>query len=1245
MDFPKDNRAQSELDGDYENISNEDRDLLRSLTQLQISTSPANPRATPTTSRLSASPFSDLNSKLTATRLSTSASPSTRTLSRSPVNRSYSNGLNSQSRSATPTLLRKTSMNSLHSSSGITPGRSLSRRSSSNNLLSSSASKSPLHGAAHTMEDIRETPAPTAASVASALMQKELDQFHGDAADYRVETMVVLHDACYGHLFSRPRTTKSQLSNIVERPERLQAVVLGIAAAYVRLGGHYAGAQQPVHPVSLPNVPFRIYKTARALALDSTIVTNVHGTQWMKELKIMCDSAESKLVANANEVRRLDVNRGPNASPPRELNEGDLYLCSESLDAFQGALGAVCEAVDGVLGNSPHKRAFVAVRPPGHHCSASHPSGFCWVNNVHVGIMHGILNHGLTHAAIVDFDLHHGDGSQAIAWAHNKRALGRNAAAWEKTSIGYFSLHDINSYPCEDGDFNKVANASVCIDNAQGQSTWNVHLQEWKSDVEFWNLYQSKYSTILKQARSYLQTETERLRTSGQKPKAAIFLSAGFDASEWETDGMQRHKVNVPTDFYARLTRDVVKLASEAGTGVEGRVISVLEGGYSDRALYSGVLSHLCGLTGTESMPKDEVSGEPGYEMISKVGPHSRRNTLIENEMKLKASGFTYDRTWWFASELNKLDATTKGPLELPKKSRNFTPGNYSSPTQASSAKVVDPIKIRRSMPGSGTSFSRPPTPPLPDVPWTVAAHETSKLLMPQDRRINSYKPEELNAAATKARRERQDMLAQDGSTSNDSASTAATVSAKAPPRRSLRDRKPVKYTDPSEDDQVLARGTGYKAARQLGGTSTLPANGASAVPGSGTSLNVRPESSTSVRTAEPTALNVKKTRPPAPGRKESARAPKKPGTAATKIGGVVPPVNKKPSVGSSGEPTKSVTGTARDMEEINTGMKKVKINVLTKEQKEARQKATEEKKADQEAKQVEDPKVSGFHTKQTSTLPAAPNRPLAAPYSQPPHPQIQPSAAAYHPQPHQQSETSLARPVSNQALPSSNVPMPHFREGIQSGNTTMQRGQFNQPPPSPNVPMHYGQFDQEPPSSNMPMQPSREVIQNGNMSMHYGQFNQAPPLSNVSVQPLQEATQNGHMSMHYGSYGPPPATNPISGTLPFVGPNTDWPDQQSNWSAQQNNWAAHNNNNWQAHQNNLSAQQNMNVSSVSPAPATPGRPGGHSFTPTSSIPFAARPFQQSRPMSRDAVPIAQPHNLEATGEGVWEIPNTPQQH
>lgn len=251
----------------------------------------------------------------------------------------------------------------------------------------------------------------------------------------------------------------------------------------------------------------------------------------------MCDSAESKLAMNGRELARpIGYGKDENGYALPKLHEGDLYLCAESLSALQGCLGGVCDAVDTIFDESPTQRAFVCIRPPGHHCSSNYPSGFCWLNNVHVGLTYGAMNYGLTHAAIIDFDLHHGDGSQAIAWSHNRKAqtLKPKDAAHKKTPIGYYSLHDINSYPCEWGDEEKVRNASVCMD-AHGHSIWNVHLEPWKDHKDFWRLYESRYVVILDKARRFLRHHTEKFRAQGSRPRAAIFLSAGFDASEWKT--------------------------------------------------------------------------------------------------------------------------------------------------------------------------------------------------------------------------------------------------------------------------------------------------------------------------------------------------------------------------------------------------------------------------------------------------------------------------------------------------------------------------------------------------------------------------------------------------------------------------------------------------------------------------------------------------------------------------------------
>lgn len=617
----------------------------------------------------------------------------------------------------------------------------------------------------------------TAASVARDYFLKEIEAHnHLEDTANGPDVAVILHDACYGHRHSRPRTSKLGLATIVERPERIHAIILGLSTAYVRLGGFHSEAANALHPKkeasSVQSMPFRIRKSSRAVPLTSQAVTNVHGVKWMEELSTMCGGAEAKLALTGKELTRPPAPTKSEEEDRPKLHEGDLYLCSESLDALQGALAGVCDAVDAVFTASGPRRAFACVRPPGHHCSADYPSGFCWLNNVHVGISHASLTYGLTHAVIVDFDLHHGDGSQSITWAHNTKVAKspKSTPASKKAPIGYFSLHDINSYPCEDGDEEKVQNASLCIENAHGQTIWNVHLQPWKNQADFWQLYEERYSVLISKARAFLRLHYERLRNASaqSRPTAAIFISAGFDASEWESQGMQRHKVNVPTDFYARFTRDIVSMANEPGLGVDGRVISILEGGYSDRALTSGILSHLCGLITPRHESLEANPNGLGIELVRRIGNldvnDQEKNGSSQSNTRLSSSSH-----WWSRPHLEELETLVNPapPVAVAKKPKSNQIPTYSTPTESFTAKIVNPPQGRRSYSSSTTSGVqrassgnfRMPSPPPPDVDWATAANELSKVLIPTDRQTTSCKPEDLNAEASKVRRNRQSTI------------------------------------------------------------------------------------------------------------------------------------------------------------------------------------------------------------------------------------------------------------------------------------------------------------------------------------------------------------------------------------------------------------------------------------------------------------------------------------------------------
>lgn len=371
---------------------------------------------------------------------------------------------------------------------------------------------------------------------------------------------VVLAANGQNHLFSRFWVSKKSLSSVVEKPERLKAACLGIGLAKTI-------------------VPMKLMKTNRKRSLYCPHFEAVHGRDWATELYALCGKAAANLSRGEIEV-------------PESWPYYDIYLAPSSIDALEGNVSALELGVDEIF-TKDIKRAFVVVRPPGHHCHEDAASGFCIINNAHIAIQYAKLYHNITHAIILDFDLHHGDGSQDLVWK-----LGFNTEKPADLPIGYFSLHDINSFPCEVGfaEPKRLSNASVCF-LAHGCAIWNIHLKSYETKAEFNEIYESDYSILFKKASEFLEQQKRIATTSGSPFKPLIVISAGFDGSEFESPGMQRHRVNVPTSFYNRFTRDCVALADHYS---DGHLISLLEGGYSPAAVSTGVFSHLTGLAGRE---------------------------------------------------------------------------------------------------------------------------------------------------------------------------------------------------------------------------------------------------------------------------------------------------------------------------------------------------------------------------------------------------------------------------------------------------------------------------------------------------------------------------------------------------------------------------------------------------------------------------------------------------------------------
>ncbi|CAG97825.1 histone deacetylase [Kluyveromyces lactis] len=424
------------------------------------------------------------------------------------------------------------------------------------------------------------------------------------------KAVIVLSPYSLSHQFPRYWVSKSYKKTIVERPERLLACCIGVSAAITMYPALFSVKTSNHHKTSL-------------LAPH---VLKVHGKDWPRELLKLCKESEKKIDNEEVEV-------------PPDWNVGDIYLSKHTIAALEGSIGALEIGVDsifqGVSVEQTANRAFIAIRPPGHHSHASTPSGFCLLNNAHIAIEYAFEKYDVTHAVILDFDLHHGDGTQDICW---KRAgfrpdefstdaehgaseddnkydeFGKSFAEFPK--VGYFSLHDINSFPTELGYATKenIRNASTCIMDAHDINIWNVHLQSYKDEEEFVKLYQTKYRSIFAKADEFFKNAKLEMKQGGFRFKGLVVISAGFDASEYEQQSMQRHNVNVPTSFYNLFTKDALKLAQMHSNG---KIISVMEGGYSDGAIASGVFSHLIGFQnqnwisewGSEQVVKEIIRG------------------------------------------------------------------------------------------------------------------------------------------------------------------------------------------------------------------------------------------------------------------------------------------------------------------------------------------------------------------------------------------------------------------------------------------------------------------------------------------------------------------------------------------------------------------------------------------------------------------------------------------------------------
>jgi acetoin utilization deacetylase AcuC-like enzyme len=230
--------------------------------------------------------------------------------------------------------------------------------------------------------------------------------------------------------------------------------------------------------------------------------------------------------------------------------DSDTVMCAKTVEAIWRAAGGAVAAVDAVMRGDANT-AFVATRPPGHHAGAQTPMGFCFVNNVAVAARHAQAAHGAERVAIVDFDVHHGNGTQDIFWSD--------------PNVLFCSTHQAPFYPGtggrnETGPHDTIVNAPL-LAGSTGDA-----FQEALADC------------ILPRLRNFAPD--------------LILVSAGFDAHRRDPLGGLNL---VEADFSEATTR----LMEIADKHCGGRVVSLLEGGYDLEGLSRSVAAHVRALMGS----------------------------------------------------------------------------------------------------------------------------------------------------------------------------------------------------------------------------------------------------------------------------------------------------------------------------------------------------------------------------------------------------------------------------------------------------------------------------------------------------------------------------------------------------------------------------------------------------------------------------------------------------------------------
>ncbi len=300
-----------------------------------------------------------------------------------------------------------------------------------------------------------------------------------------------------------------------------------LLVSHTRFLDHDTGPHHPESPARLRSV---------LAGLDESVFANL--------IRAEALPATAEQVERAHPGHYMDHLQA--AIPDSGLShlDGDTVVSPGSGEAMTRAAGAVIQAVDAVA-RKDVANAFCAVRPPGHHAESDRPMGFCLINNAAVGAMHARAVHGFTRVAVIDIDVHHGNGTQEIFW--------------DDANAFYASTHQYPFYPGsgarrERGAHNNVVNVPLAA--GSGSDVFRAGLTD------------------------------EILPGLAAFRPDFIFISAGFDAHRDDPLGGLALNEN---DFAWATAAIMDSAKSLCG----GRVVSVLEGGYNLDALKSCATAHV----------------------------------------------------------------------------------------------------------------------------------------------------------------------------------------------------------------------------------------------------------------------------------------------------------------------------------------------------------------------------------------------------------------------------------------------------------------------------------------------------------------------------------------------------------------------------------------------------------------------------------------------------------------------------